>query len=113
MPHVALWSACALFICAIAWSFIGKMDVVVVAGGKVLAIGKTKAIQSVEPQIVRRVLVSEGQSVAEGDILIEFDPRSAEADQKRYRADHERALAMQWINETLLISLGDRPVSAP
>jgi hemolysin D len=113
MPHVALWLMCALFLIAIAWSLIGKMDVVVVAAGKVLSNGKTKAIQTVEPQIVRRLHVQEGQSVSEGDLLVEFDPTSAEADFQRFTADRDRAEALIWIYSTLLANIGDKAASKP
>jgi len=113
MPHVALWLLCFLFLFAVLWSLLGRMDVVVVASGKILASGKTKIIQSVEPQVVHRILVSEGQSVAEGDVLIEFDRTSAEADSKRFQNDYERAEAMSWAYQTLLENIGETAAAKP
>lgn len=110
MPHVALWAVCLLFIIAVLWSLIGRIDVVIVAQGKVLASGKSKAIQSVEPQVVRRILVREGQEVKEGDLLIEFDTTSAQADAKRYEAEFERAQALRWSFEVLLDNIDARNV---
>lgn len=113
MPHVALWLLCFLVLFGILWSVLGRMDVVVVASGKILASGKTKVIQSVEPQVVRRIFVSDGQSVSEGDLLIEFDQTSAEADIKRFENDLERAVSMRWAFQTLIENIGDRPIATP
>lgn len=109
MPRVALWLLCLLVLIGIAWSMIGRIDVVVTASGRVLADGKAKSIQSVETQVVRHVNVRDGAVVKEGDVLIEFDPASADADIERATREIARATALAWAYKTLLDNLGDKP----
>lgn len=70
----------ALFCTALLWACIGKMDIVATAQGKVVASSRTKVIQAAETAIVRRILVQDGQMVKAGQLLIELDATSAQAD---------------------------------
>ena len=70
----------ALFLLAILWSFIGEIDEVVVARGKVIPIGYTKVLQSEDKGIVKRILTQEGQKVRQGDLLMELDRTMSESD---------------------------------
>ena len=74
-------SLCSLFVIVLAWSFIGKVDVVATAGGKTKPAGSAKVIQSLEIGSVRKIHVRNGQFVRKGDLLVEFDPTLATADQ--------------------------------
>lgn len=105
MPHVALWLICAFVILAILWSMIGRIDIVVMAGGKVLAGGKTKAVLPIESQIVKNIFVRDGMHVKEGDVLIEFDTMSSDADLQRYSKELERASGLVEAYTTLLRAL--------
>ncbi len=71
---------------AVVWAIIGtasfgflfaltaKIDEVVVASGKLQAIGASRPIMSPAPGVVDQIYVSEGQSVKTGDPLLKFDP---------------------------------------
>jgi membrane fusion protein, hemolysin D len=72
LPRAVLWTIVAALSFVIAWAMIGKIDVVAVALGKVIAADKTKVIQPAETAIVKRILVKDGQAVKAGDILIEL-----------------------------------------
>lgn len=78
--RVLIWVILCLFLLAILWSFIGEIDEVVVARGKVIPIGYTKVLQSEDKGIVKRILVQEGQKVKEGDLLMELDRTMSESD---------------------------------
>jgi hemolysin D len=52
---------------------IGRVDLIAVATGKVIAADKTKTIQPVETAVVRRILVTDGQVVKAGQVLIELE----------------------------------------
>lgn len=78
--RVLIWVILGLFLLAILWSFIGEIDEVVVARGKVIPIGYTKVLQSEDKGIVKRILVQEGQKVKEGDLLMELDRTMSESD---------------------------------
>ncbi|WP_213980511.1 HlyD family type I secretion periplasmic adaptor subunit [Sphingomonas sp. dw_22] len=69
----------------LAWLAFGKVDVVAPASGRIGPVGDVKLVQSAEAGIVRRILVSEGQRVRKGQVLITLDPTisSAESDQVR------------------------------
>jgi len=73
LPRAVLWSIVAAAAFAIGWSFIGRIDLVAVAPGKVIAAGKTKVIQPAEVGVVKRIRVTDGQAVKAGDVLIELE----------------------------------------
>ena len=80
MGRMLVWAVLALFVLVILWSFIGEIDEVVVARGKVIPIGYTKVLQSEDKGIVKRILVQEGQKVKEGELLMELDRTVSESD---------------------------------
>ncbi|MDB5823802.1 MAG: HlyD family type secretion periplasmic adaptor subunit [Herminiimonas sp.] len=62
-----------LVIAALAWSFIGQVDQVVTAPGKVIPHDKIKVIQHLEGGIIKQVIARENSSVKAGDPLVEID----------------------------------------
>ncbi len=76
-----LISICTLVVIALAWSWIGKVDVMAVAAGKIQPTGRVKVVQPREGGRVEAVAVRDGQRVAEGDLLIRLDQREAQADE--------------------------------
>ncbi len=75
-----LLSICGLFTIALIWSFVGKVDVVATASGKVIPSGNVKIIQPIEIGYVRKIHVKNGQHVEAGQLLVELDPTLAGAD---------------------------------
>ncbi|MCL2791351.1 MAG: HlyD family type I secretion periplasmic adaptor subunit [Desulfobulbus sp.] len=71
----------------LAWSILGKIDIVVNAAGKIIPSGHTKAIASVDVASVRALYVREGQSVKAGDVLVELDTSALDADRDKARGD--------------------------
>lgn len=55
------------------WSYFAKLDEVVRGIGKVVPSGKVQVIQHLEGGIVEKILVTEGQKVKKGQILMEVD----------------------------------------
>lgn len=80
MGRMLVWAIGGLFLLVIAWAFIGEIDEVVVARGKVIPIGYTKVLQAEDKGIVKRILVQEGQHVKEGELLMELDRTMSESD---------------------------------
>jgi len=78
--RMLVWAIACLFILALVWAFIGEIDEVVVARGKMIPIGYTKVLQAEDKGIVKRILVQEGQQVKEGDLLMELDRTMSESD---------------------------------
>jgi hemolysin D len=81
----------AMTAAAIAWSCIGKIDIVTSAPGRIVARGKTKIIQPVETGQVTAIRVADGDHVKAGDVLIELNATEAAADQGRFSRDLLRA----------------------
>lgn len=77
----------ALFSFALAWAFLGRVDIVASAKGKIIPSGRVKVIQPFETGVVRAIHVHDGQIVKAGDVLIELDPTMNKADSKRYESD--------------------------
>ena len=80
----------ALVACAIAWACVGKLDVVVVADGRLAPRTQLKLVQPVEAGVVREVLVAEGASVLEGELLVRLDAAIADSETRALRADLAR-----------------------
>jgi hemolysin D len=110
-PRVAIWILILLVAGALAWSYIGKVEVVATASGKVIAVGRTKTIQSADTATVRRVLVGEGDEVNQGDVLVELDSTISDAEADRA----EDAIAYAELRlakaKALLISIDTRNLS--
>ena len=98
--RLVMWSILILLVVALAWSFIGHINEVAVAAGKVIPSGQIKTIQVKNKGIVKEINVEEGQVVQEGDVLIVLDPTTTSADydslKKRaayYKLDIQRLTA--------------------
>ena len=78
--RMLVWAVVGLFILVVLWAFIGEIDEVVVARGKVIPIGYTKVLQAEDKGIVKRILVQEGQKVKRGELLMELDRTMSESD---------------------------------
>ena len=79
------------FTIAVAWSFLGKVDVIATAPGRLLPNGKIKVIQPLDPGIVKSIPVQDGDHVKAGQLLIALDPTTAGADRDRLSRDHVQA----------------------
>ena len=95
--RLVMWSVLALIVVGLLWSFLGHINEVAVASGKVIPSGQAKTIQVKNKGIIKEIRVKEGQEVKEGDVLVLLDPTSTGADvdslRKRaayYRLDIER-----------------------
>jgi hemolysin D len=76
-----------LFCIALVWAFVGTVDIVATAQGKVVPTGRTKVIQPFETGVVRAIHVRDGQRVRAGEVLIELDPTMTKADVEHLRND--------------------------
>ncbi|MBQ7197699.1 MAG: HlyD family type I secretion periplasmic adaptor subunit [Selenomonadaceae bacterium] len=75
-----MWTILVLLVVGIAWAFLGKINEVAVAPGKVIPSGQAKTVQVKNKGIIKEILVEEGQKVEEGDILVLLDPTTTAAD---------------------------------
>ena len=91
LPRVIGGLIIGFFAIALVWSWFGKVDIIAVASGKIIPNGRAKVIQPFELGTVKAIHVDEGQHVAVGDLLIELDPTTNQADRNRFASDLMRA----------------------
>ena len=77
----------AFLVTALLWSLFGKIDIITTAQGRIVPVGKTKVIQSLEAGLVKAVHVQDGEAVRAGQVLIELDPTQPGADRDRLARD--------------------------
>jgi len=86
-PRIFIWSILLFAGLALLWACLGKIEVVAVAPGKIVPSGKSKLIQSSETAVVTAIHVRDGQAVKAGEVLVELDPTSADADVRRLQSE--------------------------
>lgn len=98
--RIVMWSILALLVVGLAWAFLGHINEVAVAPGKVIPSGQAKTVQVKNKGIVQEIRVEEGDQVQEGDVLVVLDPTTTSADydslKKRaayYKLDIQRLTA--------------------
>jgi len=98
--RIVMWSILILLVVALAWGFLGHINEVAVAPGKVIPSGQAKTVQVKNKGIIKEIRVEEGDQVQEGDILVLLDPTTTSADydslKKRaayYKLDIQRLTA--------------------
>jgi len=106
-----LWLTCGLFVLAILWAVLGKIDVVAVAAGKTVPAGNVKLIQPIEIGAVRAIHVRNGQFVRAGQLLVELDPTLANAEEAQSEQTLVSAQVIQARNDALLAYLEGRPAA--
>jgi hemolysin D len=75
----------AMVLFTVLWSIFGQIDIIANATGKIIPSGRTKTIGSVDVASVKALYVSEGQEVHAGDVLVELDSSSSDA-------EHDKAM---------------------
>ncbi len=74
-----IWGLVSLTTCTIAWASIAQIEKVIPAAGKLEPKDAVKEIQAPVNGVVERVYVEDGERVAKGDILLQFDRTTVEA----------------------------------
>ena len=75
---VVIWLTTILLALALAWAYLGQIDIVAVGNGRVSNDGSVKVVQSASYGVVKRITAQEGQRVHKGDVLVELDKTTAE-----------------------------------
>lgn len=81
------WVLMALVVVVLAWSVLGRIDIVVNATGKVIPSGRTKSIASIDVASVHALHVVEGQLVKAGEPLLELDTSASDAERDKASGD--------------------------
>ena len=93
IPVALMLTICAFFAAALAWSFVGRLDVHAVAPGKIETVSSAKVIQPFDNGKIAAIHVANGQHVKAGDLLLEMDPAEAAADADAARAERFESMA--------------------
>jgi hemolysin D len=80
-------SLIGMFVLALIWTFVGHIDIVATATGKIVPSGRVKLIQPFETGVVRAIHIRDGQTVKAGDVLIELDPTITGAEAEHIKTD--------------------------
>ncbi|MFC4314219.1 HlyD family type I secretion periplasmic adaptor subunit [Steroidobacter flavus] len=80
MPRMVLWTLLILLGILLLWSLLGKLDIVASAEGKLVPQTYVKIVQPADAGIVREILVTEGDRVRAGQVLLRLDTTLSEAD---------------------------------
>ena len=75
-----LWTIVALLVAGAIWVFVGEVDEVAVANGKVIPVGNVKIVQSENKGTIKELDVQEGDYVEEGQTLLVLDTTKTQAD---------------------------------
>jgi hemolysin D len=85
--RVFAWLIIGFFILAVAWAFLGQIDILATAQGQILPAGDVKTIQPLNTGTIRAIHVQDGDHVRRGQLLIELDPTETSADQDKASRD--------------------------
>ena len=102
LPTWMLRLLTALAASLLAWTFFGRLDIVAVSDGKLVPASYLKIVQPAEQGILKEILVTEGQHVVEGQVLIRMNAVITDADVRAVQMEHEsRRLALRRIDAEL------------
>ncbi len=80
LVRATLWLSLLLLAALIGWACVGTVDVTVQAPGIVRPRGNVLQVQSPVSGVVTEVLVREGSTVGERDVILRFDPKPLRAE---------------------------------
>jgi hemolysin D len=115
LPRIVFYSVAALFAVLLAWAMFAKLDVVAVAEGQLVPQTYLKIVQPVDSGRLSEILVREGDSVKEGQVLLRLDPSISQTDSGMLDADLKaKQMALRRIDAELRGSpftsrVGDTP----
>jgi hemolysin D len=101
-------SIVVLLLIFVLWALIGKVNVVASAQGKILPGSRVKVVQPLEKGVIKKIFINEGESVTQGQALIELDATRTGADEKRLDSELLNARMALAVNEALLKRLNSK-----
>ena len=110
LGRTVLYVLLSLLFGLLTWAFIGELDIVAVADGRLVPQTFVKIVQPSEAGIVREILVSEGDTVREGQVLMRMDSVVSDADAETLEQDQLRkSMTLRRIDAELAERQLERP----
>ncbi|MEH0296007.1 HlyD family type I secretion periplasmic adaptor subunit [Agrobacterium sp. CCNWLW71] len=103
--YALMWFVCTVAASALIWSFIGRIDVVATAQGKVQPSGRVKVVQSTISGRVVSAPFANGTEVKAGDLLVKLDDIELKAEDARLRVTIEALQAEHVRRMTELVTV--------
>jgi hemolysin D len=113
---VRMWmliAICAFVAIAVAWMFMGHIDIIAVARGKIQPTGHVKLVQPLETGKVSNLFVSNGSNVDAGQEVIKLDDSEAKAEVKSLEAVVASARAESVRRNAAIAAALDKNLTAP
>lgn len=102
LPRAVLHGLLALLGCLLAWTIIGRLDIIAVAHGKLVPQSAVKIVQPADAGIIREILVNEGDEVRAGQVLARMDAAFSDADGRTLENElHLKSLQLRRIDAEL------------
>ncbi len=83
--RMVLWTIVVLLIAGGIWAFVGEVDEVAVANGKIIPVGNVKVVQSQNKGAIKEIYVKDGDYVEAGQPLLVLDTTKTQADVDQLR----------------------------
>lgn len=81
------------FVAFLVWAFTAPLDSGAVVGGTVVVQGSRKAVQHPKGGVVDKILVKEGDTVRQGDVLVQINPLNIDANLRQAEYEFIQTLA--------------------
>ena len=109
---VLVWTLVSATSFATLWAFLAPLPETVAVKGKLQPASGVQEVEAPLGGVVKQVLVKEGQLVAEGDLLIRFDARKAQAQLETAQIKRDGLNNQLAINRALVGDLAPEDLSA-
>src|SRR5690554_2596200 len=103
-----LYLIATVFVLLLVWAALAEVDEVTRGEGKVIPSRQLQVVQSVDGGVVQEVLISEGEQVAQGSVLVRIDPTRFVAS---FQEGSVRAFALRAKVDRLRALVTDQPYS--
>ncbi len=80
LPRLIFYVVSLLFLILLVWAMVGKLDIIASAEGRLIPQTFVKIVQPADSGIIRDILVTEGQLVTAGQLLMRMDTQLVNAD---------------------------------
>ncbi|MEO7726301.1 MAG: HlyD family type I secretion periplasmic adaptor subunit, partial [Burkholderiales bacterium] len=109
LAHATLYALLAFVIIGVLWASFSKVDMIVIAQGRLVSTAQTFVVQSLETAVVRSIDVRVGQVVKKGETVATLDPTFAIADVSQVR---QRIVSLDAEIRRLEAEMNEKPFSA-